>query len=193
MKWTHWILYLICLPWDLLVGWPIVIGIRLFWGEKLRRETPPPYDYWKGGGGGWCLTTQFKPGARPVNEGGWYWRKKTKRPWGGTTLGHAIFYGPNGRKDEGWSRTQAHEHIHVEQFEVAMLRSFFVGLLVGIVLLALGHYWWALGLFLGIWTTGYLLMGAAGWLTAILRGEEAYHGATHEESARAQDDSLMED
>jgi len=176
----------------LLVGWPTVLGIRLLWGEKLRFEKPPPYDFDKGGGGGYCLTSQFKKDAGPVTAGGWYFRKKSNRPWGRTTLGHAIFYGPSGRWDDGWSGTQAHEHIHVEQFEVSMLRSFLVGLVAGIVLVSLGHPWAALSLFLGIWTTGYLLMGAAGWLVATLRGEEPYWGSTHEESARAQDDDLRE-
>jgi len=192
MKWSHWFLYVFCLPWNLLVGWPAVLGVRLLWGEKLRWEKPPPYDYNKGGGGGYCLTSQFKPDAKPVQEGGWYFRKKNKRPWGGTTLGHAIFYGPTGRRDDGWSGTQAHEHVHVEQFEGTMLRSFLVGLVVGIVLWSLGHLGAGFGLFLGIWTTGYLMMGVAGGLTAILRGEEPYWGSTYEESARAQDDILRE-
>jgi hypothetical protein len=71
-----------------------------------------------------------------------------------------------------------------------MLRSFIVGLASGIVILALEHPIAALVTFFGIWTTGYLMMGISGWLTALLRGEEAYWGSTHEESARAQDDHL---
>jgi hypothetical protein len=71
-----------------------------------------------------------------------------------------------------------------------MLRSFLVGLAAGSVVLGLGHPWVALGLFLGIWASGYLMMGVAGWLTAVLRGEPAYWGSSHEESARGQDDGL---
>lgn len=191
----HILLYIVSLPWDLLVAWPVVLWIRLLWGKDLRWETPPPYDPRKGGGGGPCLSCQMKEGSFPVVPGtfpkGWYFRKKSNRPWGGTSLGHGVFYGPNGRKGPGeWTRTQAHEHIHVEQAEVSMLRSFIVGLAAGIVILALGHPIAALVTFLSIWTTGYLMMGVAGWLTALLRGEEAYHGSTHEESARAQDDHL---
>jgi hypothetical protein len=92
---------------------------------------------------------------------------------------------------DDWGRTQAHEHVHVEQFEVAMLRSFVVGLVSGIVLLVLGHPVAAVSTFAVIWTTGYLMMGLAGWATAFLRGEEPYWGSAHEESARAQDDHLV--
>lgn len=191
----HILLYIVALPWNLLVAWPLVLWIRLLWGCELRWEAPPPYEYIKGGGGGPCLSCRLNHGSFPVTPGrfpkGWYYNKKTKRPWGGTALGHAVFYGPNGRSDlELWSRTQAHEHIHVEQFEVSMVGSFIVGLVVGSLLFGLGHSVAALLTFFGVWTTGYLIMGISGWLTALLRGEEAYHGSSHEESARGQDDAL---
>jgi len=198
MRWTHWILYFTSLPWSLLVAWPAVLLIRLFWGEELRWETPPPYTKKKGGGGGPVLTCKIRKGSFPVAEGiwpkGWYLytgKDGKKRSWGGTSLGHGIFYGDSVHRQEGkWLRVQAHEHIHTEQAEVALLRSFIVGLVAGIVVLALGNPYEALGLFLGVWTSGYLMMGVAGWLTAVLRGEPHYWGSTHEESARAQDDQL---
>jgi len=195
MKWTHWILYAICCPWDLLVAWPVVLLIRAFWGEDLRWETPPPYDREKGGGGGPCLSCRIRENSFPVTKGtfpkGWYLHKGSGRPWGGTSLGHGVFYGPGGRKGpDDWTRTQAHEHVHVEQAEVAMVRGFAVGLTTGIVLWSLGHPIAGTIMFLTFWTIGYLLMGLAGWPTAVLRGEEAYWGSTHEESARAQDDHL---
>lgn len=198
MKWSHWILYAVSLPWNLLVAWPIVIAIRLLWGRNLHWETPPPYTEEKGGGGGPCLVCQIKPGSFPVRKGiwptGWYLhdRKAERvRPWGGTTLGHGIFYGPTIRMDE-WGRTKAHEHVHVEQNEAAMLRSFIVGLAVGIVFWSLGHPVAGTATFLAVWTSGYLMMGVSGWLTAVLRGEPHYWGAHFEEAARAQDDHLAE-
>lgn len=195
MKWTHWILYLVGLPWDLLVAWPVVLLIRALWGEDLRWETPPPYDRKKGGGGGPCLSCRIRENSFPVTEGtfpkGWYLHKASGRPWGGTSLGHGVFYGPSGRKGPSdWTRTQAHEHVHVEQAEVSSLRSFMVGLTTGIVLWSLGHPIAGTVMFVAVWTVGYLMMGIAGWLTAVFRGEEAYWGSTHEESARAQDDHL---
>jgi len=192
MKWTHWILYVFCFPWDALVAWPIVLIIRALWGKDLRWETPPPYDHDRGGGGGPCLTCQIREGTLPVRQGtfpvGWYMRKKTGQAWGGTTLGHAIFYGPRGRAHDPatWGGSQPHEHVHVEQFEVSMVQGFVVGLASGIVLWSLGHPIAGTVAFLMLWFVGYLMMGLAGWPTAWLRGEEAYWGSTHEESARGQ-------
>lgn len=195
MKWTHWILYIVTLPWDLFVAWPLILVLRLMWGKELRWESPPSYERAKGGGGGPCLTCQFRPGSFPVVPGvfpkGWYFNKRTKSPWGGTALGHAVLYGPNGRTTvDDWTRTQAHEHVHVEQFEVSMLRGLIVGAFVGAVFVALQKPVVGLVVFLIVWMTGYLLMGVVGWITAVLRGEEAYWGSTHEESARGQDDHL---
>lgn len=198
MRWTHWVLYGISCPWDLLVAWPVVLLVRLFWGEELRWERPLAYTRKLGGGGGPVLTCKIRGGSFPVIEGiwpkGWYLRTYEdglKMSWDGTCLGHGIFYGCNVfRTDDKWLRVQAHEHIHTEQFEVSMLQSFIVGVAAGIVVLALGYPFVALGLFLGIWFSGYFVMGSAGWLTAVLRGEPAYHGSIHEEGSRAQDDGL---
>lgn len=192
MKWTHWILFLVALPWDLLVAWPIVLLIRGLWGKDLRWETPPAYSREHGGGGGPCLTCTIRENSFPVTPGrwprGWYLHKDSGCPWGGTTLGHAIFYGPYAT-----ARTKTHEHIHVEQAEVSMVQGFVVGLACGIVLWSLGHPVAGTVVLLAVWTTGYLVMGLAGWLTAMLRGEEAYWGATHEESARAQTDLMSKE
>lgn len=189
MKWTHWILYLVSLPWDLLVAWPAVLLIRAFWGEDLRWETPEPYNRVKGGGGGPCLTCRIREGSFPVTPGvfpkGWYLRSKTGRPWGGTALGHGIFYGPYASE-----HVRTHEHIHVEQSEVAMVQGFLAGFVVGGVLWAVGQLVVGIVLFLSLWFTGYLMMGIAGGITALLRGEQAYWGSTHEESARAQAEKL---
>lgn len=189
MKRTHWILYIVALPWDILVAWPVVLLIRALWGEDLRWETPKPYDRIKGGGGGPCLTCRIREGSFPVTPGvflkGWYLRFRTGKPWGGTALGHGIFYGPYAGE-----HTRTHEHIHVEQAEVAMLQGFLVGLLVGGVLWAVDRSVVGMVLFLSLWFTGYLMMAIAGWLTALLRGEQAYWGSTHEESARAQAEKL---
>lgn len=108
------------------------------------------------------------------------------RTWGGTTLGHGGFYGP-GRLTEvesgTWLPLQEHEHKHVEQYEASMQRALLVGLVVGVELLALGHPVAALSTFLSMWWAGYLLMGAAGWSTAWLRGEDPYRGSHFEEGA----------
>lgn len=177
---AHIVLYMIAFPWNLLVAWPVVLLIRLFWGKGLRWETPP---YAKDEGGGPVLTSQMKEGSWPVRPGGWYFRKASGKPWGGTTLGHGIFYGPFGRNETGWTTCQMHEHVHVEQFEAVMTASFLLGL---IIFSATVWFNWVLALALwgGVWFVGYLMMGVGGWLAALLRGEQGYVGSQHEEAAR---------
>lgn len=192
------ILYFVCLPNDLL-GWLAVLLIRALWGERLSWDTPGSQiskKFPRGRPGGPVLSVDLKEGSFPVAEGTWpkgfYLKKVAKQKrshpvsWGGTTLGHAIFYGPGRRAPAGgkWSLIQVHEHVHVEQFEAAMLRSFIVGLIVAIG----GQSTASLVLGLIIWSLGYLLMGAANWTTAVLRGEDAYRGSHHEEAAYAIDD-----
>jgi hypothetical protein len=185
--WRHILLYLVCLPADL-VGWSIVLFARLAWGEKLTWETPKSI----GRPGGPVLTCDLREDSWPVTPGKWpkgFYLQKTERQkgshphtWGGTTFGHAIFYGPGRRgfPEDPWEPIQVHEHVHVEQFEAAMLRSALVGLVV-----ALGGQT-TLGLV--IWCLGYVLMLVASWVTAILRGEDPYRGSHHEEAAYAIDE-----
>lgn len=177
--WRRIFTYLVSLPNDLLWGWPTVLLVWLFWGEHLRWEED-------------ALVCELKKGSWPTRS--WY-RHKVKgsyvhradgtwKTWGGTTFGHAIFYGPGrqlGGTREHWHQVQRHEHVHVEQCEVSMLQSFAVALVAWIA----GVPWWGA---LAFWTAGYLMMGAAGWVTAWLRGEDPYRGSTHEESAYAQTD-----
>lgn len=212
MKATHYILYVTAGIWNLTVCWPLVLIIRLLWGQNLRWERNP--DPGKGDGPSlWC---DLKPDSWPTRTWyahyersgmlgsflGWVTRKEPrKRPesqkerygtyytWGATTLGHGGFYSA-GQVDpeEPWSRIQEHEHVHVEQFEASMLRGFLVAVIVAVQLLALGHPWFALGNFLFLWWMGYWWMGIANWSTAAMRGEDAYRGSHHEESAYNQDD-----
>lgn len=192
----HALLYFVAAPWNLLVAWPVVLLIWRLWGKDLKWEVPP---YHMEEGCGPALTCQIKKGSFPVRRGrwpaGWYlYDRETEHAWGGTTLGHAIFYGPEGRVDADavlmWSRTQAHEHVHVEQFEAAMVSSFLAAVGVGIALAALGHPLAALLVAGVLWSSGYLLMGAGGWAAAFLRGESPYSGSAHEESAYSQDKRL---
>lgn len=177
--WRRILTFLVSLPNDLLVGWPAILLVWLFWGEHLRWE-------------GEALVCQLKRTSWParswyrIKVAGKYVQKKdgTWQTWGGTTLGHAIFYGPGrtlGGAPEFYGPLQRHEHVHVEQLEVIMLHAFIVGTSAWLA----GADWW---IGAAIWATGYLLMGATGWLVAWLRGEDPYRGATHEESAYAQTD-----
>lgn len=191
----HLLLYFVCLPVDLL-SWLAMLFIRFAWGNGLRWETPQSI----GRPGGPVLSVELSEGSWPVTPGTWpkgfYIHHIDKRrpshpmTWGGTTLGHAIMYGPGRRAIEGerWAPVQVHEHVHVEQFEAAMLRSFIVGLLVAILGSIWGQSTASICIGLLIWALGYVLMGAANWTTAVLRGEDAYRGSHHEEAAYAIDD-----
>lgn len=172
-RWTHGILYLVCLPNDL-CAWLAMLLIRALWGERLEWTSMSEM----GEPGGPVLTVSLRKDSWPSKK--WY------RRWGGTTFGHAIMYGHARRAREGddWNPIQVHEHIHVEQYEAAMLRSLLVGLVVALVMHS------AVGIIVGccIWVSGYLLMGASNWTTAWLRGEDPYRGSHHEEAAYAADD-----
>lgn len=198
----HIVLYLTALPWNLLIAWPVVLLIRAFWGENLRwenRRNHIPFDKkrdHKPAPGGPFLCASIKEGSWPVNPkakwpGGWYLKKiKNQRPshvrtWGGTTLGHGVFFGP-GRSSPGvWTPLEEHEiGAHGEQFEAAMFRGFLIGLTVVLVMQSTASLW----LGAALWFTGYLQMGIANWTTAWLRGEDPYRGSAHEEAAYAIDE-----
>ncbi len=207
MKKSHIVLYITSAIWDLLICWPVVVLLRLFWGENLRWERnrdPKTMDglslwcdlkkgswptrtwYGKFESGNWL---SFLKGGKPIiNHENRQERYGLYRTWGGTTLGHGGFYGPGVAEPEGWTRTQDHEHHHVEQFEASMLRSFVVGLVLAIALLAVGHPVLALVLGLLYWWSGGFLYGVSSAITAALRGEDGYRGSHIEEAAYKLDD-----
>lgn len=174
---TQFLAYVFCSLWDITIAWPAILLVRLFWGKNLRWETPPmPHP------GGPVLVCDIRADSWPGRT--WY------KPWGGTTLGHGIFYGVDIIKPgEKWTSIQEHEHVHVEQFEGVSLGSFAMGLWVGITIAALGHGVAALIVGLLIWWLGYLVMGLGNWGAAWLRGEDPYRGSSHEESAYSQGDA----
>ncbi len=177
----HWVLYFVCLPWDLVVAWPAILLIRLFWGKNLRWETPPT------GAGGPVLVCELREGSWPART--WYvQRREDGKPftWGGTTLGHGIFYGVNQLVHGEWTKLQIHEHVHVEQYEGISFGMFVVGSLAGSFVTGLGHLIAGPMLGLTIWTMAYLVMGIGNWSAAWLRGEDLYRGSSHEESAYSQ-------
>jgi len=111
------------------------------------------------------------------------WYKK----WAGTTLGHGGFLAPGRAGKKGIDTpTEFHEHIHVEQYEGAMLQSFIYGVIVVSVLTLYTHV--IAGAVLGgaIWLSGGMLSYGCSAVQAWLRGESLYMGGTKEESAYAQ-------
>lgn len=195
------ILYFLCLPLDLLIAWPIVLGVRLLWGTGLT---------WGRG----VLSCEMKPGSFPL--GGptdpatglllrarrWPWgfyianrtaalrREEPPRSWGGTCLGHGIFFGP-GRRSEPDSIYMApievHELHHSEQAEAAQVQVFVVAAIVGAVVAAAFHDPVVAGVLAGaLWTLGGYVMGyAGGAVAAWLRGRHPYRQNPYEVGADA--------
>ncbi len=203
MKWYHAFLYVFSIIWNITICWPAVLLIRLFWGENLRWEQNPNPEV----GDGPSLWCDLKSDSWPART--WY-RKKVDgeyvenpawaqerygkwRTWGGTTFGHGGFYGP-GRVVAGeWSGLQEHEHVHVEQFESAMLTGFLYGFAFFITLLILGHTITAIVAGLIAWWAGWPVIGVSNWCTALLRGEPGYRGSIHEELAYHEGDEYERD
>lgn len=163
MKWSRYLTYIWTWPYDLIM-WLVWLVMCAMWGEKLR---------WEEG----CLVFNLKVDSWPART--WY------RRWGGTCLGHVIFYNSHVTPDATgrWHPTQVHEHVHVEQYEASMLSSFIVGLTVFSVCAASGLV--VTGAVLGgiLWFFGYLWMGLSSWLTAVVRGGHLYVDSHHEEAA----------
>jgi hypothetical protein len=166
----HIVLLILCLPFNLIVGWPVVLFIRAAWGTNPRWEIAPT------SGGLPALTCELKADSWPSRS--WY------KNWGATTLGHAIFYASGERVDGAWGTVQSHEHEHVEQFEGAMCGHAALGLLL-FVALAWVDLGAAFAVGLTVWFLGYLVFLVGGWLGALLRGEPVYRGSAHEEAARS--------
>jgi hypothetical protein len=185
--WYRFLMYAFTLAWDL-ITWPLILLMRLFWGENLCWEREPKQ-------GNWALTCDLKKDSWPCRT--WYAykirRKKvlihpnmkakfgTYRTWAGTTLGpHAIFYGPGRRSPGIWGPVQEHEHRHCEQGEAGMVASFMYALPVFIYSMMYHNMLWIMALVM--WTLGYVSM-VANFFVAFLRGENLYEGSHHEEAA----------
>ena len=143
------LIHLFCLPWNL-VAWLAVGIVWILWGRRLKL-------------GYGVLSVEMRHDSWPVRT--WY------RGWSATTLGHAIIFAPNPRV-----HTITHEHVHVKQFEAAMIASWAVG--TGTWLLS-GMPW----LGIGIWTLGAVVAYGAAVVGAFLRGEPIYRGNHLEEAA----------
>jgi len=156
----YYISYLWTLPWNL-VAWFVVLIMRLAIGGKL---------FWLRG-----LWLALK-------EDSWFVHSPYKK-WGGTTFGNGgILRDRNvGDLDEIDTPTEFHEHVHTEQFEVASLGAF---ISFGLCTILTGSAWFLIPM----WFSGFPILLISGWLQALIRGESAYRGSQHEESAYAQEE-----
>lgn len=161
--WYHVFVYAYTLPVDLL-GWLAVLLIWVIWGTKL---------HWLEGL--WC---ELKAGSWPHRT----WYKK----WGATTFGHGGFLAPGLSGGPGMdTKTEYHESVHVDRYESVMLLAFAKALAVGLTLHFIGRT--DVGFIVGaiLWSGGSIFSLLCNWFVAVLRGEDAYGGSIHEESAYA--------
>jgi hypothetical protein len=158
----HWIVYLYCLPTDI-VAWLLVSILALITGGTL---------FWRNGL--WCSI-----------QGNSWWCRSLASGYAGGTLGHGGWLRAHVVGNGGIAtRTEFHEHIHVEQYEALMLFVTllnvgwltFLGITQGLTLYPI--------LFsLLVQVFGGLLGLCASWITAWLRGASVYRGSVHEEDA----------
>jgi len=160
MKKLRFLIYIWCLPWDIL-AWLVILLMWSIWGTKLR---------WEDG-----LWFEFKRDSWPSRT--WY------NPWAGTTFGHGgiLGYGHSGKKGID-TKTEKHEHIHVEQFEVVMLSH----LLMALLFIFFTEYnGYSLFIFFTIWLSGGFLNYLIGGIVSLMRGKSFYTGNIKEMAAYA--------
>lgn len=149
-----------------LLSWLVILIIRYFAGGKRLAWV----------NGLWC----------EMKEGSWFSKL-------GICFGHGGLLASGHMGEKGIdTRTEYHEHVHVEFFESSMLRGFISGILSFSLFLIVGHFKMGLVSFLIFWQLGYFFGLGTDWLTALIRGEDVYWGASHEEAAHAQDDHFKE-
>lgn len=186
--WRRLFIYIWTFPSDIFT-WLVVLVIRLFWGNKL---------HWNEGL--WCELNPFSWPARTWyrikdENGNVILNELENRPkfgtwvtWGGTCFGHGGFYGPGRMNDtkEIDTKTEFHEHIHVEQVEVNMFANFILAIIAFIYCFFNINLNSTIVISLVTWLLGVILIPLGGWVVAWFRGEDPYRGSQHEESAYAQ-------
>lgn len=157
MKLRTWLVYILTFATDLLCAL-FALCLGLFGADSYRFEKPPD------GPGLYVLTCDV-----PFLFG---------RYSAITIAPHVILYRRGRRLPNGWSRIQAHEHRHTEQYEGA-------GLLAS--LMALYGFLWGFHVWpaMFVWVVGPWAYMGAGYVVAWLRGEDPYRGSHNEEAAYA--------
>ena len=194
------IVHLCGLGWDLVVAWPMVLLVRLLWGEGLR---------WEEG----VLKCAMKLNSFPVTtpftaEGWWKWwtkwprgfylrnRKKAatgeQAPWSwrGSSVGNGQIFGPGRLSPRGElpTRTMVHENHHTIQARAAAISATFWAVTWAIALACLDQYTAAAVMGLAMWILGgNLSISSGGWTHAWLdeHPDGFYQGSAHEVGAYA--------
>jgi hypothetical protein len=151
------ILYAVCLPNDLAMLL-VLLFVRIFWGSF----------FFKKDGYLWVI----------LKEKSWL-----RRTWGKTYSGVCLGHG--GILVAPIENLLAHELVHLEQHEVAMMKSLFHASVASVICAIFCSYQIASIIFCSVWFTGYLFFLFSGWIVAAMRDEDPYKGSSHEEAAYA--------
>jgi hypothetical protein len=195
------IVYYASAPLDLFVAFPMVLIVRLLWGERLR---------WRYG----VLSVLLKSGSYPLGGEtdvitGFLKFKKIKiwplgfyltnrkaavrgqerpKPWSGTAIGHGHLYSPYMRGNKSQTSVEVHELHHTLQAEVDQLYAMFFSHVLLIVGFITESYVTGLILFCFVWLFGgSIAIIVAGWIVAFLNSHKkgVYMGSAHEIGAYA--------
>jgi hypothetical protein len=166
----HILVYFFTLPGDL-ICWTLVLLIGVFFGDRF---------VWQNG-------LWFE-----ISKDSWLYKTFLKEITGGT-MGHGGWYRSDLAGEDGIdTKLEFHEHVHVEQYEAVMTAIFVVVFgffLNGAIRGDISSVWL---MSLVCWAIGGLIGTVSGWFVAILRGEQAYRGSSHEEAAYALEDGFKE-
>lgn len=195
------IVYYASAPFDLIVAFPIVLIVRLLWGEHLRWKHGVLSVLFRSGsyplGGEVDVLTGFlKPRRIKIWPLGFYLvnRKEAVRgrerpkPWSGTALGHGHLYSPYMRGNQSVTSVEVHELHHTLQAEVYQLYSMFFSHILFTVAFITHSYLTGLILFCIVWLFGgNIAIIVSGWIVAFLNSHKKgiYRGSAHEISAYA--------
>lgn len=186
---------------DLIIAFPMVLLIRLFWGRDLR---------WARGvlscvirPESWAIGGKVDPATGLLSKGfplwwpkGWYLYNRREaaalkvkpRPWGGTSIGHGQFFGRERGSLEEPTTTEIHEDHHTRQAEASQMGACLIAHVLLVLELAQGHWITALVLFAVLWILGGNIFAVVGgWLAAVLNShpDGFYRGSAHEIGAYA--------
>jgi len=181
------LLYVASFPVDVFVGWPMVILVRLLWGQGMRISRG-------------VLSCELRPGSFPLTPGAWpkgfYLVNRAAAAggaypvmWGGTCVSHGAFFAPDIRSTPGQrvGTTEAHEYHHVRQSEAAALHSFALAVVLTTVLAFVAPVSAALAVGGAVWFLGTPMATWAAWATSWLRSDSRglYRGSVTEVAAYA--------
>jgi len=161
----HILVYAATIWWDI-ICWMIVAVLRVIAGKRLE---------WVNGL--WVI----------IDDKSWF-KKTFLEGYGGGTLGHGGWISEWCSGESGLdSQVEFHEHVHVEQYEFAMVDIAIVNAITLFASLIFGASYQVVLVAMLIQMFGGMTSILSSVIVTKLRGEHAYRGSSHEEAAYARE------